>query len=194
MKKMEGMLLSPYAESKWENEKQILGSRSKGLESVALRFFNVYGIGQRPDSAYAALSFQNLLIFSSINNPSINGDGLQTRDFVHVKDVVQAIFKFLEPTWVGQKYHVFNVATQTRMSFLDLIDNINTSLEKISPGHTSITPIFGPERPGDIRHSMASNARLVEETKWQQGVDFSAGILIWSKKHTFRRANRDNNW
>ena len=48
-----GMLLSPYAESKWENENQILNSRKEGLESVALRFFNVYGVGQRPNSAYA---------------------------------------------------------------------------------------------------------------------------------------------
>ena len=172
-----GMLLSPYAESKWENEKQILGSRSKGLESVALRFFNVYGIGQRPDSAYAAVipKFVNLLV--NQQPPSINGDGLQTRDFVHVHDVAQAIFKFLEPDWVGENFHVFNVATQTRLSLLGLIDSINTSLEEIDSNHTSIAPIFGPERPGDIRHSMASNARLVEETTWQQSVDFSVGIF-----------------
>ena len=172
-----GMLLSPYAESKWENEQQILGSRSKGLESVALRFFNVYGIGQRPDSAYAAVipKFVNLLV--NQQPPSINGDGLQTRDFVHVHDVAQAIFKFLEPDWVGENFHVFNVATQTRLSLLGLIDSINTSLEEIDSNHTSIAPIFGPERPGDIRHSMASNARLVEETTWQQSVDFSVGIF-----------------
>ena len=107
----------------------------------------------------------------------INGDGLQTRDFVHVNDVVQAIFKFLEPTWVGQKYHVFNVATQTKLSLLDLIDNINVSLTQINPLHTTITPTFGPERPGDIRHSMASNSRLVAESKWEQSVDFSVGIF-----------------
>jgi len=172
-----GMLLSPYAESKWENENQILNSRKEGLESVALRFFNVYGIGQRPDSAYAAVIPKFVDLIVNQQPPVINGDGLQTRDFVHVNDVVQAIFKFLEPTWVGQKYHVFNVATQTKLSLLDLIDNINVSLTQINPQHTTITPIFGPERPGDIRHSMASNARLVEETKWQQSVDFSVGIF-----------------
>ena len=172
-----GMLLSPYAESKWENEKQILDARSKGLECVALRFFNVYGVGQRPDSTYAAVipKFVDLLV--NQQPPSINGDGLQTRDFVHVYDVVQAIFKFLEPDWVGANFHVFNVATQTRLSLLDLIDNINTSLTEINPHHSPITPIFGMERPGDIRHSMASNARLVEEAKWKQSVDFSVGIF-----------------
>ena len=172
-----GMLLSPYAESKWENEKQILDARSKGLECVALRFFNVYGLGQRPDSTYAAVipKFVDLLV--NQQPPSINGDGLQTRDFVHVYDVVQAIFKFLEPDWAGANYHVFNVATQTRLSLLDLIDNINTSLSEIDPHHSPINPIFGPERPGDIRHSMASNARLVEEAKWKQSVDFSVGIF-----------------
>ena len=172
-----GMLLSPYAESKWENEKQIVDARSKGLECVALRFFNVYGVGQRPDSAYAAVipKFVDLLV--NQQPPSINGDGLQTRDFVHVYDVVQAIFKFLEPDWAGANYHVFNVATQTRLSLLDLIDNINTSLTEIDPHHSPIAPVFGPERSGDIRHSMASNARLVEEAKWKQSVDFSVGIF-----------------
>ena len=172
-----GMLLSPYAESKWENEKQILAARSKGLECVALRFFNVYGVGQRPDSTYAAVipKFVDLLV--NQQPPSINGDGLQTRDFVHVYDVVQAIFKFLEPDWVGANFHVFNVATQTRLSLLDLIDNINKSLKEIDPHHSLIAPVFGPERSGDIRHSMASNARLVEEANWKQNVDFSVGIF-----------------
>ena len=172
-----GMLLSPYAESKWENEKQILDARSKGFECVALRFFNVYGVRQRPDSAYAAVipKFVDLLV--NQQPPSINGDGLQTRDFVHVYDVVQAIFKFLEPDWAGANFHVFNVATQTRLSLLDLIDNINKSLSEIDSHHSPITPIFGPERPGDIRHSMASNVRLVEEAKWKQSVDFSVGIF-----------------
>ncbi|MBI99280.1 MAG: LPS biosynthesis protein WbpP [Euryarchaeota archaeon] len=172
-----GMLLSPYAESKWENEKQIFDARSKGLECVALRFFNVYGVGQRPDSAYAAVipKFVDLLV--NQQPPSINGDGLQTRDFVHVYDVVQAIFKFFEPIWVGANFHVFNVATQTRLSLLDLIDNINESLTEIDPHHSPIVPIFGPERPGDIRHSMASNARLMEEANWKQSVDFSVGVF-----------------
>ncbi|MGB1955440.1 MAG: NAD-dependent epimerase/dehydratase family protein [Candidatus Poseidoniaceae archaeon] len=172
-----GMLLSPYAESKWENEDQILNSRKEGLESVALRFFNVYGIGQRPDSAYAAVIPKFVDLIVNQQPPVINGDGLQTRDFVHVNDVVQAIFQFLKPTWVGQKYHVFNVATQTKLSLLDLIDNINVSLTQINPQHTTITPTFGPERPGDIRHSMASNSRLVTETKWEQSVDFSVGVF-----------------
>ena len=172
-----GMLLSPYAESKWENEKQILDARLKGLECVALRFFNVYGVGQRPDSTYAAVIPKFIDLLVNQQPPSINGDGLQTRDFVHVYDVVQAIFKFLEPDWAGANYHVFNVATQTRLSLLDLIDNINKSLSEINPHHSPINPIFGPERPGDIRHSMASNARLVEEAKWKQSVDFSVGIF-----------------
>ena len=60
---------------------------------------------------------------------------------------------------------------------LDLIDDINASLSQINPEHTVITPKFGPERAGDIRHSMASNARLVTETKWEQSVDFSVGIF-----------------
>ena len=184
-----GMLLSPYAESKWENEKQILHSRAHGLESVALRFFNVYGIGQRPDSAYAAVIPKFVDLIVNNNPPSINGDGLQTRDFVHVNDVVKAIFKFLEPNWVGKNFHVFNVATQTKLSLLELIDHINTSLSEIEPQYKSIAPSFGPERAGDIRHSMASNARLIEETKWQQSVDFSVGIFELVKEAYLSKGN-----
>ena len=149
----------------------------KGLKPFPLRFLTFNGIGQRPDSAYAAVIPKFVDLIVNQQPPVINGDGLQTRDFVHVNDVVQAIFQFLKPTWVGQKYHVFNVATQTKLSLLDLIDNINISLTQINPQHTTIAPTFGPERPGDIRHSMASNSRLVTETKWEQSVEFSVGIF-----------------
>ena len=175
-------LTALWVKSKWKNEDQILNSRREGLESVALRFFNVYGIGQRPDSAYAAVIPKFVDLIVNQQPPIINGDGLQTRDFVHVNDVAQAIFKFLEPTWVGQKYHVFNVATQTRLSLLDLIENINNSLTQINPHHTRITPTFGPERPGDIRHSMASNSRLMTETTWEQSIDFPVGIFSLVKE------------
>ena len=172
-----GMVLSPYAESKWQNEEQILESRGKGLNGVALRFFNVYGVGQRPDSAYAAVIPKFVDMMVQGNSPRVNGDGLQTRDFVHVDDVCEAIFKFLNHDWKGAKNHVFNVATQTRLSLIDLINEINTSLKKINTKHVEISPIFGPERVGDIRHSMADNSRLIDATGWQPKIQFSDGIF-----------------
>ena len=87
-----GQVLSPYAQSKWENETHISDAREKGLRATALRFFNVYGTGQRPDGAYAAVipKFADMMAQGIV--PQINGDGLHTRDFVHVRDVCEAIY------------------------------------------------------------------------------------------------------
>lgn len=171
-----GTLLSPYAESKLGNEEQISKARESGLEAVALRFFNVYGVGQRSDSAYAAVipKFIDMMVHGKA--PRVHGDGLQTRDFVHVNDVCDAILEFLEPMWKGKTYHVFNVATQTKKSVVDLIDEINSSLAKIDHSHVAINPIFDSDRIGDIRHSMADITRLKDATDWAPTVNFSDGI------------------
>lgn len=169
-------LLSPYAESKWKNELQISKARNDGMEAVALRLFNVYGIGQRPDSAYAAVipKFVDLMVQGKA--PQVHGDGLQTRDFIHVNDVCGAIFTFLDPIWSGDSYHVFNVATQTRISLVNLIDEINSSLAEVAQSHVPLEPKFGPVRPGDIHHSMADITRLKDATNWRPAIKFSEGI------------------
>ena len=171
-----GDLLSPYAESKWENEHQISRARDEGLEAVALRFFNVYGIGQRPDSAYAAVIPKFVELMVQGKAPQVYGDGLQTRDFVHVHDVCNAILRFLDPVWYGGTHHVFNVATQTRRSLVDLIDEINSSLGELDDSHVALQPIFGSDRAGDIRHSMADITRLKNAANWNPTVKFSDGI------------------
>lgn len=171
-----GDLLSPYAESKWENEHQISKAREDGLEAVALRFFNVYGIGQRPDSAYAAVIPKFVEMMVQGKAPHVHGDGLQTRDFVHVNDVCNAILRFLDPVWYGEAHHVFNVATQTRISLVSLIDEINSSLGELDGSHAALQPIFGPDRAGDIRHSMADITRIKNATNWNPTIEFSDGI------------------
>jgi len=171
-----GDLLSPYAESKWENEHQISKARDAGLEAVALRFFNVFGIGQRPDSAYAAVIPKFVEMMVQGKAPHIHGDGLQTRDFVHVNDVCEAILKFLEPVWRGGTHHVFNVATQTKKSLIDLIDEINSSLSELNPSHVVHQPIFGSDRPGDIRHSIADITRLKNAANCNPSIEFGDGI------------------
>tara|TARA_B100001559_G_scaffold83686_1_gene69554 strand:+ start:1682 stop:2650 length:969 start_codon:yes stop_codon:yes gene_type:complete len=169
-------LLSPYAESKWDNELQISKTRDDGVEAVALRFFNVYGIGQRPDSAYAAVIPKFVELMVQGKAPHVHGDGLQTRDFIHVNDVCEAIFSFLDPIWSGNSHHVFNVATQTRRSLVDLIDEINSSLGELDDSHVALQPIFGSDRVGDIRHSMADITRLKNAANWNPTVKFSDGI------------------
>ena len=171
-----GQVLSPYAESKWRNESQILEARSKGLQATALRFFNVYGVGQRPDGAYAAVIPKFADMMTQGSAPQINGDGLHTRDFVHVHDVCSAIFALIEGEWQAEKHHVYNVATQTKITLLDLIEAINNALIKIQSGFVPLVPTHGPERVGDIRHSMANIERIQTTLGWNPVIVFEDGI------------------
>jgi len=171
-----GQILSPYAESKWINEQQILEARNNGLKATALRFFNVYGVGQRPDGAYAAVVPKFVDMMVNKQAPKINGDGLHTRDFVHVDDVCDAIWSLIDGEWKADNHHVYNVATQTRVTLLDLIAIINNSLTQGMPNFTPLIPTHGPERVGDIRHSMASIARINETIQWTPKVEFEHGI------------------
>ena len=171
-----GQILSPYAESKWINEQQIMEARNNGLKATALRFFNVYGVGQRPDGAYAAVVPKFVDMMVNKQAPRINGDGLHTRDFVHVEDVCNAILSLIGGKWKAQNHHVYNVATQTRVTLLDLISIINNSLTGEVPNFTPLIPTHGPERAGDIRHSMASIARINETIQWTPRVEFEQGI------------------
>ena len=171
-----GDLLSPYAESKWANEQQIIEARSNGLQASCLRFFNVYGAGQRPDGAYAAVIPKFADMMAQGIPPRINGDGGQTRDFVHVDDVCDAIITLIEGDWKAESHHVYNVATETKISLLELVSVINNSLAKQVPGYLPLNPLHGEDRAGDIRHSMASIGRIKEVLNWQPSVDFQDGI------------------
>ena len=171
-----GDLLSPYAESKWANEQQIIEARSKGLEASCLRFFNVYGAGQRSDGTYAAVIPKFVDMMAQGISPRINGDGLQTRDFIHVDDVCNAIMALIEGDWKAESHHVYNVATEKKISLLELVSVINTSLTKKVPEYVPLKPFHGENRAGDIRHSMASISRIKEVLKWQPTVDFQDGI------------------
>lgn len=171
-----GQTLSPYAESKWINEQQILEARNNGLKATALRFFNVYGVGQNPDGAYAAVVPKFVDMMVNQQAPKINGDGLHSRDFVHVDDVCDAIWSLIDGEWKSQNHHVYNIATQTKVTLLDLISIINNSLTSEMPNFTPLIPIHGPERVGDIRHSMASIARINKTIQWSPKVEFEHGI------------------
>ena len=171
-----GQVLSPYAESKWKNESQILEARENGLHATALRFFNVYGIGQRPDGAYAAVVPKFADMMAQGVAPRLNGDGLHTRDFVHVHDVCSAICSLIEGEWKAEQFHVYNVATQTKITLLDLVSTINQALGNAMEGFEPITPTHGPERVGDIQHSMADITRIQTVLNWQPIVSFQDGI------------------
>lgn len=161
---------SPYAASKVAAELQSQAwGRVSGLSSVNLRYFNVYGPRQNPNSAYAAVisAFAKALIAGK--QPSIFGDGSQTRDFTHVDNVVLA--NFLAAThdapFVGE---VFNVGLGRQTSLLDLLHAMCRTLGK------EVKPTFGPLRAGDVAHSCADISRAREALGYAPSVDFETGL------------------
>jgi len=171
-----GQCLSPYAQSKWENESQIMLARENGLEAVALRFFNVYGPGQSTDGAYAAVIPKFVEMLTTGKQPIIHGDGLQSRDFVHVKDLVRAIENLLECDWNLVDGHAYNLASQSQTTILDILELINTSIEKINPDFNLIEPNFEQPRKGDIKHSFADISKITSTLNWKPSTELSQGI------------------
>lgn len=161
---------SPYAASKVAAElmSQAWG-RVSGLSSVNLRYFNVYGPRQNPNSAYAAVisAFAKALI--SGVQPAIFGDGSQTRDFTHVDNVVLANFLAAthDTTFTGE---VFNVGLGRRTSLLELLGAMCRTLGK------DVAPAFGPLRAGDVAHSCADISRARGALGYAPCVDFETGL------------------
>jgi UDP-glucose 4-epimerase len=170
-----GSCLSPYAESKWENEHQIQQSRKDGLNAIALRFFNVYGPGQSATGGYASVIPKFVDMVSMGEAPTIYGDGSQTRDFVHVRDVSMAILKLLE-LQEPFSHSVANVCSQTELSVIELIEIINRCFVQNGSIEEPLQSISTDSRQGDIHRSCGNNSRLQSMINWDTGVDFEDGI------------------
>lgn len=161
--------LSPYAASKLAGEMYCLAFNAVyGLPTVCLRYFNVYGPRQNPNGEYAAVIPKFIARIKAGQPPVIYGDGLQTRDFVHVSDVVQANLLACErPEAIGQ---VFNIASKRQISLLDLVDIFSKLSER------QLVPQFQPPRVGDVRHSVGDNARIAAILGFQAQTPLSEGL------------------
>lgn len=140
--------LSPYALGKLAGEEYCrMFFRLFGMETVCLRYFNVFGPRQDPNSEYAAVIPKFISALLGGRRPVIYGDGLQTRDFIFIGDVVQAnLLACARPEVAGG---VFNIACDRGISLLELLDEI-----KAVSGNNN-APVFEPARIGDVRHSRA---------------------------------------
>jgi UDP-glucose 4-epimerase len=167
--------LSPYAAAKLAGELYAQSfAHTFGLETVRLRFFNVFGPRQRPDSPYSGVIALFVAALSAGRTPTVHGDGLQSRDFVFVTDVVQALRKAAATAGVSGR--VYNIGTGRKTSVLDLVAALNRQLGK------SLTPVHGPARPGDVRHSCADIAAARRELGYEPQVAFDDGLartLAW---------------
>ena len=167
---IEGNLLSPYAVTKHVNEecaKQY--TRHYGLETVGLRYFNVFGRRQDPNGAYAAVIPKFLKQLMTGETPTINGDGRQSRDFTYIENVIEANLKacVAPKEAAGQAY---NIAYGGREYLLDIYYGLTKALE------LDVEPNFGPDRPGDIKHSNADISKARRLLGYDPDWDFARGI------------------
>lgn len=169
--------LSPYALTKLAGEFYCrVFYTIYGLETVSLRYFNVFGPRQDPASQYAAVIPRFVTAMLAGEQPVIYGDGTQTRDFTFVGNNVEA--NLLACTAPGAAGKVFNIACGERYSLLDLVNMINRLLG------TDIQPRFEPGRPGDVKHSLADISRAAETLGYSPSVGFEDGlreVVEWLK-------------
>jgi UDP-glucose 4-epimerase len=161
--------LSPYAAAKLAGEHYCrCFTATYGLETTRLRFFNVFGPRQDPRSPYSGVIALFATAMAEGRVPRIDGDGLQSRDFVYVENVVQALIKAADaPAAVG---NVYNIGVGSSVTVLDLARHLNRLLG------TSIEPIHGPPRAGDVRYSEADISRARRDLGYEPTVSFEEGL------------------
>jgi UDP-N-acetylglucosamine 4-epimerase len=152
-----GKPLSPYAITKYVNELYAdIFSRTYGLETIGLRYFNVFGRKQDPNGAYAAVIPKFVMQLMQHESPRINGDGNYSRDFTYIDNVIQ--MNELAMTTVNPEAvnTVYNTAYGDRNTLNDLIGYLKTFLSEFDPKILNVAIEYGPNRAGDIPHSLAS--------------------------------------
>ncbi len=175
-----GKVLSPYALTKKTNEEYgRLYYELYGLETVGLRYFNVFGRRQDPNGVYAAVIPKFIKQLLNDEQPIIHGDGKQSRDFTYIDNVIEANLKAcLAPQEASGE--VFNIAYGGREYLIDIYNVLCKYLNK------NIQPIFGPTRAGDIKHSNADISKARKLLNYNPKYNFEDGIkeaIEWYKKN-----------
>jgi UDP-glucose 4-epimerase len=161
--------LSPYAAAKLAGELYLQAfAASYNLETVRLRFFNIFGPRQRADSPYSGVIALFTAALTAGRAPTIYGDGLQSRDFTYVTDVVQALRKAADVP--GVSGHVYNIGTGRSVTVLDLVAALNRLLG------THLVPQHAPARAGDVRHSRADISFARHDLGYDPAVGFEDGL------------------
>ena len=181
--KHEGMTpnpISPYAVAKLASEHYMISFyRCYGLETVALRYFNIFGPRQDPSSPYSGVLAKFITLMLRGEQPTIFGDGEQSRDFTYIDNAVEANLLACEAPASEAAGKVFNVATGRRITLNETV--------KMLQGLTSYSgeTIYGPERGGDIKHSLADISKAEAHLRYRPKVNFEEGLrrtVDWYRK------------
>ena len=161
--------LSPYAVAKLAGEYYCqVFAREYGLETVALRYFNIFGPRQDPSSPYSGVISQFVTTLLKGNIPTVHGDGEQSRDFTYVENVVDANLRAAES--VAASGAVINVGAGQRVTLNQLL----AELQRIIG--TALSPVYAAPRAGDVRHSLADLSRAEKLLGYRPLVDFATGL------------------
>lgn len=178
-----GNPLSPYGVTKLVNELYArVFSQLYGLQVIGLRYFNVFGRRQDPLGAYAAAIPKFIKAFIDNESPIIYGDGTQSRDFTYIENVLQANHLALSTNEPDAFNQVFNVACGERIELKDLIQILKDKLAEIDASIGKVEILYGEERKGDVKHSLAS-------------IDKAKNLLGYAPTHTYLQGIEESiNW
>ncbi len=176
----EGELLSPYAVTKRLNEEYSkVYHKIHGIETIGLRYFNVFGPKQDPNGVYAAAipKFIDKMIKGDVL--TINGDGGQTRDFTYVENAVKANILGLSSDNTAAFGRAFNVACGEYFSLNDVVQEIKKNLIRLKMYNENSSVVHGPDRPGDIRDSLADIDNTQTELNYNDTICFNDGMIMY---------------
>ncbi len=172
-----GKPLSPYAITKYVNELYAeVFYKIYGLETIGLRYFNVYGRKQDPNGAYAAVIPKFTQLLMNLEPPIINGDGTNSRDFTYIDNVIQMNFLAAETTKKEALGTIFNTAVGDRTNLLQLTQLIKNYLSDFNPEISKVEIVHGPERKGDIPHSHASIDKAIKILGYNPTYNLELGL------------------
>jgi UDP-glucose 4-epimerase len=179
---MTPMPLSPYAVNKLVGEYYCsVFTNVYGLETVALRYFNVFGPRQDPTSFYSAVIPKFITALLNNEKPTIYGDGEQSRDFTYIDNVVHANLLACEASNIGGQ--MFNIACGESITLNELLESLKQILEK------DMQPVYEATRAGDVKHSLADISKAKEKMKYDVQVTTDQGLKLtaeWFKKNPIK--------
>lgn len=174
-----GKPLSPYAVTKYVNELYAdVFSKTYGLETIGLRYFNVFGRRQNPNGAYAAVIPKFVMQLMQYESPVINGDGTFSRDFTYIDNVIQ--MNELAMLTKNEKAinTIYNTAFGERTTLVDLIKYLKEYLTGYDEKIANVDVVFGPKRDGDIPHSLASIDKAKELLNYNPKFSMKDGLKV----------------
>lgn len=169
--------LSPYAITKYVNELYAgIFKKVYDLDTIGLRYFNVFGRRQDPDGAYAAVIPKFVIQLMNYESPIINGDGTYSRDFTYIDNVIQMNMLALTTDNRGALNKVYNTAVGDRTTIRDMANLLRKYLSEYDSEIGGVKIKYGPVRQGDVPHSLASIEKAQEKLNYQPSHQFEEGL------------------